>query len=99
MRLLETEVVAGLPEDFGAAEVLLQHADQRFRSHLPEILERRSTIPVERGRRRRLRPGRIAVAPPGAHLVLRAHNRRRREIECQVFLTPLERNDHGRVCS
>ena len=28
-------------------------------------------------------------------LVVRAHNRRGREIECRIFVTPLQRNDHG----
>jgi two-component system, chemotaxis family, CheB/CheR fusion protein len=31
----------------------------------------------------------------GEQLVLRGHNRRGREIDCRVFITPLERNDHG----
>jgi two-component system CheB/CheR fusion protein len=31
----------------------------------------------------------------GEQLTVRAHNRRGREIDCRVFVTPLQRNDHG----
>ena len=64
-------VVEGLPEDFGAAVLVLLHVDQEFHSHLAEILARRAAIPVAQARHGdRLRPRTIVVAPPGAHLVV-----------------------------
>jgi two-component system, chemotaxis family, protein-glutamate methylesterase/glutaminase len=65
------EVVNGLPNDFGAAVLVLQHLAQGYRSHLAEILARRSAMPVRQATQGgRLRPGAIVVAPPGAHLVV-----------------------------
>jgi two-component system chemotaxis response regulator CheB len=64
-------VVGGLPKDFGAAVLVLLHVDQRFHSHLAEILARRAAIPVAQARDGdRLQPRTIVVAPPGAHLVV-----------------------------
>ena len=66
-----SEVLAGLPEGFGAAVVIVQHLDPNHRSHLVEILGRAARLPVVQARDgERLESGRIAVAPPGAHLAV-----------------------------
>lgn len=41
-----SELVSSLPEDFPAPIVAVQHLDPSRESHLKEILERRSTLPV-----------------------------------------------------
>jgi two-component system chemotaxis response regulator CheB len=65
------EVVRGLPGDFDAAVLVLQHLDQDYVSRLAEILARGAAIPVTQAKdAERLRPGTIVVAPPGAHLVV-----------------------------
>src|SRR3954468_12609841 len=61
-------VVGRLPESFPAAVLVLLHTDPTRVSVLPEILDRRSTLPVvtiEDGMD--LVPGRVHVAPAGRH--------------------------------
>jgi two-component system chemotaxis response regulator CheB len=67
-----SEMLAGLPADFSAAVVVVQHLDPNHRSHLVEILGRRTRLPVVQARDGdRLEPGLIVVAPPGAaHLAV-----------------------------
>lgn len=66
-----SELLGGLPKGFGAAVVVLQHLAPNYRSHLVEILGRRTPLPVVQARAgEQLAPGRIAVAPPGAHLAV-----------------------------
>lgn len=57
------QVLLSLPEDFGAALVIVQHLD--LDSSLAEILSRRSPLPVQWiADRDSLRPGHIYVCPP-----------------------------------
>jgi two-component system chemotaxis response regulator CheB len=69
-------LLAGLPRDFSATTLIVQHLDPGHRSYLPEILERRS------GRRVReahdgdpVADGLTYVAPPNRHLQVAAHGR------------------------
>jgi two-component system chemotaxis response regulator CheB len=65
------ELINALPADLGAAVLVCQHTSQEGRSHLPDILSRRSRLPVAWAvDLERLRNGRIYVAPPGRHLLV-----------------------------
>jgi two-component system chemotaxis response regulator CheB len=66
-----SEVVAGLPGDFGAALVAVQHLDPRHRSLMAEILSRRTHLRVtQAGDGDRLGPGTLFIAPPDRHLLV-----------------------------
>ena len=63
-----------LPTPFPAPIVIAQHVDPRRPSHLPEILSRRSTVPVkliENGDT--IEPGTIYVAPSNNHIEISDH--------------------------
>ena len=62
-------LVGTLPEGLGAPMVIAQHLDPRRESHLHEILEKRTTLPVMVvEERERLRPGTLYVVPSGRHV-------------------------------
>lgn len=64
-------VLTHLPQDFGAAILIVQHLDPRRPSHLAAILERRSHFRVKEAEDQdRLSCGIAFVAPPDAHLVV-----------------------------
>src|SRR4051812_31400216 len=66
-----TEVLAGLPRDFPAALVVVQHLDRRHRSFLAEILGRHTALQVtEAAEGARIVPGRALIAPPDRHLLV-----------------------------
>jgi two-component system, chemotaxis family, protein-glutamate methylesterase/glutaminase len=68
-----TEVLGGLPADFPAALVVVQHLDPRHRSLMAEILGRRSPLAVRQATDTdRLRPGCVFIAPPDRHLLVNA---------------------------
>jgi two-component system CheB/CheR fusion protein len=61
--------VSALPSDFPAPIVIAQHLDPRRPSHLGEILERRSTLPVKTILdHEKLVPGHIFVIPADKHV-------------------------------
>ena len=63
-------LVSALPTDLPAAVLICQHTSERGRSHLPDILARRTRLPVAWATDLEpLQPGRIFVAPPGRHLL------------------------------
>ena len=65
-------LLPGLPADFPAAVVLVQHLDPRHDSLMAEILERATHLAVKQAAAGdRLAPGTIFVAPPGLHLLAR----------------------------
>ncbi len=67
-------LVAGLPANFPAPILLAQHLDPKRLSHLAEILERRSTLPVITvADRAELRPGTIHVVPSNRHVDVTDH--------------------------
>jgi two-component system chemotaxis response regulator CheB len=66
-----TQVLGGLPESFGASVVSVQHLDPRHRSLMPEILTRRSRLPVSLGVDGMVvQPGHVYLAPPDHHLLI-----------------------------
>src|SRR5262245_26920055 len=63
-----------LPEGFPAPIVIAQHLDPRRRSHLPEILGRKSALPVRSvEERERLEAGVIYLVPANADVVITDH--------------------------
>lgn len=63
-------LVAGLPADIPAALLVVQHIG-RNGSILPDLLRRRTRLPVIHARQaERVRGGQIYVAPPDHHLLL-----------------------------
>ncbi|MBX3470586.1 MAG: chemotaxis protein CheB [Planctomycetes bacterium] len=65
-------LVAALPADLPAAVFVVLHLSPSHRTHLPEILGRAGPLPVELAvHGAPVTPGRIVVAPPDNHLMLR----------------------------
>jgi len=65
------EILKGLPADFPAAIVVVQHLDPRHRSLLAEILERRTAVKVKQAvDGEPLLPGTVFTAPPNHHLLI-----------------------------
>jgi two-component system chemotaxis response regulator CheB len=65
------KLVGGLPPDFQATMFIVLHLSASSPSHLAEILQRRTKIPVAQARHGdSIRPGHIYVARPDYHLVL-----------------------------
>lgn len=66
-----THVLACLPSNFGAIVVFVQHLDPRHRSLMPEIMSRRSKLPVTLAADgMELKPGHVYLAPPDNHLLV-----------------------------
>jgi len=64
-------VLSGLPDDFPAALVIVQHLDPRHRSLLADILSRRTKLKVKQAAEGdRLSPGIAFIAPPDRHLLV-----------------------------
>ena len=64
-------IMAGLPENFGAAIFVVLHLAPQSTSVLPKILERAGPLPASHPQdHERIRMGRIYVAPPDRHLVI-----------------------------
>ena len=62
-------VLGGLPADFPAALIVVQHRLPRHDDGLIEILRARTALSVrDANPRRRLRPGVVHVAPPNLHV-------------------------------
>lgn len=69
-----TRLVGALPHDFPASLFVVQHFPSSGISFLPDILSRKGPLPAshpENGGK--VLPGRIYVAPPGRHMLLRDH--------------------------
>jgi two-component system chemotaxis response regulator CheB len=64
-------VLGGLPSDFPAFVVIVQHLDPRHRSLMAEILGRRTSLQVTQAEEgNQLTAGRIFIAPPDHHLLV-----------------------------
>lgn len=69
-------VLAGLPEGFPAAVLVVQHLEPKRASRLAEVLGAVSVLPVaEAAGGEPLAGGRVFVAPPGRHMVVGADGR------------------------
>lgn len=66
-----SEVVSGLPKDFGAALVVVQHLDPRHRSLMAGILARHTPLEVKEAKDGDcLHSGVVFIAPPNKHLLV-----------------------------
>jgi two-component system chemotaxis response regulator CheB len=66
-----TSILGHLPRDFGAIVVVVQHLDPRHRSLMPQIIGRRSTMPVYQATDgMEVDPGHVYLAPPDRHLLV-----------------------------
>ena len=64
-------VLNGLPRDFGAATVIVQHLDPRHRSLIADIFGRRTALKVKEAEEGdQLSPGTVFTAPPNRHLLV-----------------------------
>ncbi len=64
-------VLGRLNEDFGASIVVVQHLDPRHRSLMPQIIGRRSTMPIHAAVDGMvLEPGHVYLAQPDRHLLV-----------------------------
>jgi two-component system chemotaxis response regulator CheB len=67
------QLAAGLPENLPAAVLVTLHTSPSDPSKLPEVLSRQSALPVVHAvHGETILPGRIIVAPPDNHLIVRA---------------------------
>lgn len=70
-----TTILADLPHDLPAAVIVLQHQSPYHPNPLPQLLEKRSLIPVSLGSDGDvLRPGQALVIPPGVHALVTNDN-------------------------
>lgn len=66
-----TSILGKLPKEFGAIVVVVQHLDPRHRSLMPQIIGRRSTMPVYQATDgMEVESGQIYLAPPDRHLLV-----------------------------
>jgi two-component system, chemotaxis family, protein-glutamate methylesterase/glutaminase len=91
-----TTLVAGLPRDFPASLVVVVHIPPYAISRLPEILSRSGPLPAAHARHgEAIEPGRIYIAPPDRHLLVRPGwielSRGPRENHCRPAIDPLFR--------
>ncbi len=64
-------VLAGLPAEFPAAVVVVQHLDPRHRSLMAEILSRRTPLLVKQAEDGdKIEPATVYIAPPNRHLLV-----------------------------
>ena len=67
-----TTLVAGLPRDFLASVLVVVHIPPYVISRLPEILSRSGPLPAAHAQQgEAIEPGRIYIAPPDRHLLVR----------------------------
>jgi two-component system, chemotaxis family, response regulator WspF len=70
------KIVSGLPKDFPAAVVIIQHVDEQFASGMAEWLSQHSKMPVRIAREdNMLEVGVVQLAGTNDHLVLKAPGR------------------------
>jgi two-component system chemotaxis response regulator CheB len=66
-----TQVMSDLPPSLGAAVLVVLHIPAHSRSHLPEVLQKRTHLNVQSaGEGQPLEPGNVYIAPPDHHLML-----------------------------
>jgi two-component system, chemotaxis family, protein-glutamate methylesterase/glutaminase len=70
-----SQVLAGLPVDFPAPVVIVQHLDPRHRSLMADILSRRTKLTVKQAEEGdSLQAGIVYIAPPDRHLLVNQDN-------------------------
>jgi two-component system chemotaxis response regulator CheB len=66
-------IVTGLPADFGAIVLVLQHVDPRHVSLMPQLIGRNSKLPVAHAEDGvKVQAGHVYVAPPDRHMLVNA---------------------------
>jgi two-component system chemotaxis response regulator CheB len=66
-----TKVLGGLPADFGAIVVVVQHVDPRHRSLMPQVVGRQSRMPVTHAEDgMRVTKDHVYLAPPDHHMLV-----------------------------
>jgi two-component system chemotaxis response regulator CheB len=71
-----SRVLGGLPADFPASIVIVQHLDPRHRSLMAEIMSKRTKLEVKQAEEGdQLQPGWIYIAPPDHHLLVNSDGR------------------------
>jgi two-component system, chemotaxis family, protein-glutamate methylesterase/glutaminase len=66
-----SEILGGLPGDFPAAMVVVQHLDPRHRSLMAEILSRRTPLKIQEAKEGDiLKAATVFIAPPNRHLLV-----------------------------
>lgn len=66
-----TAVLGNLPPDFGAVVMVVQHLDPRHRSLMPQIIGRRSALPVYQAiEGMEVESGCVYLAPPDRHMLV-----------------------------
>jgi two-component system chemotaxis response regulator CheB len=64
-------VLGSLPADFPAIVVCVQHLDPRHRSLMPQVVGRRSKMPVDQATEgMALEKGHVYLAPPDRHMLI-----------------------------
>ncbi len=67
-----TQIIPELPADLPASILIVEHFPSGVHSVLPDILNRASSLPAHHARDREpLEPGRIYIAPPDQHLLVK----------------------------
>lgn len=67
------EFVGGLPADLPACVLVTMHIGENVESRLPQVLTRSGPLSAEHAvDGQQLEPGRILIAPPGRHVLVRA---------------------------
>jgi two-component system, chemotaxis family, protein-glutamate methylesterase/glutaminase len=65
------QILSGLPPDFHAAVIVVQHLHPDHKSYLASIASRRTPLQVKQAQDGdRILPGHIYTAPPGSHVVV-----------------------------
>lgn len=65
------EILGKLPANFDAIIVCVQHLDPRHRSLMPQVMGRRSNLPVlEAADGMEVEPGHVYLAPPDRHMLV-----------------------------
>ncbi len=66
-----SQVLSGLPSEFPASLLVVQHLDPRHRSLMADILSRRTGLEVKEAvTGERVCPGTVYIAPPNKHLLV-----------------------------
>ncbi len=65
------QILAAMPQDLGAAILIVLHTADHPESLLPQILKRASKLPVSHpGVGEAIQPGHVYIAPPGFHMIV-----------------------------
>jgi two-component system, chemotaxis family, protein-glutamate methylesterase/glutaminase len=66
-----SQVLSGLPANFAASIVVVQHLDRQHKSLMANILSRRTLLTVKQAEQGDcLKPGNVYIAPPNQHLLV-----------------------------